>query len=75
MSTFSSHTIGVKLSYDFIENGWRSIDKGTINVAWDHILFDYEDFRDLRVTTALPGEEPQYSFSADVLQLYVSVWF
>ncbi len=75
LSEFSSHTFGVKLSYDFIENGWRSIDKGTINVAWDHILFDYEDFRDLRVTTALPGEEPLYSFSADVLQLYVSVWF
>ena len=76
LSTFTSHTIGIKLSYDFIKNGWRSIDKGTVNFAWDHILFDYEDFRDLRVpATVQPGTEPLYSFSADVLQLFVSVWF
>jgi len=75
LSTFSSHTIGFKLSYDFIKNGWRSIDKGKINLAWDHILFDYDDFRDLRVVTPAPGDEPLYSFSADVVQLYVSIWF
>ncbi len=75
LSTFSSHTIGFKLSYDFIDKGWRSIDKGTVNIAWDHILFDYEDFRDLRVATPVPGNEPLYSFSADVVQLFVSVKF
>jgi hypothetical protein len=75
LSTFSSHTIGIKVSYDFLKNGWRSIDKGTLNIAWDHILFDYDDFRDLRVPSAVPGNEPLYSFSADVVQLFVSLWF
>jgi hypothetical protein len=75
LSTFTSHTFGVKLSYDFLENGWRSIDKGTFNLAWDHILFNYDDFRDLRVTTPVPGTEPLYSFSADVVQVFVSLWF
>ncbi len=75
LSTFSSHTIGLKLSYDFVANGWRSIDKGTVNISWDHVMFDYEDFRDLRVSTAVVGDEPLYSFSADVLQLFVSVRF
>lgn len=75
LSTFSSHTIGVRVGYDFLKNGWHSVDKGTVNLAWDHILFDYDDFRDLRVITLVPGEEPLYSFSADVIQLYVSLWF
>lgn len=75
LSTFSSHSFGIKLSYDFLENGWHSIEKGTLNLAWDHILFNYDDFRDLRVSTPIPGEEPLYSFSADVVQLFVSVWF
>lgn len=75
LSTFTSHTVGLKLSYDFIENGWHSIDKGTVNVAWDRIMFDYDDFRDLRNTVAPPGSEPLYSFDADVLQLFVSIWF
>lgn len=75
LSMFTSHTFGVKLSYDILKNGWRSIDKGTVNLAWDHILFDYENFRDLRVATPVPGDEPLYSFSADVVQLFVSVWF
>ena len=75
LSSFSSHTVGLKLSYDFIENGWRSLDKGTVNLAWDHIMFDYDNFRDLRVTTVPAGDEPLYDFEADVVQLFVSIWF
>lgn len=79
LSTYSSHTIGVKLSYDILRNGWGAIDRGTLNLAWDHIMFNYEDFRDLRihdtVSGVLPGTEPTYSFDADVFQLFVSIWF
>jgi hypothetical protein len=75
LSTFSSNSIEVKVSYDFLENGWHSIDRGTVTLAWDHILFDYDDFRDLRFVAPIPGEEPLYSLSADVVQLFVSVWF
>jgi hypothetical protein len=75
LSTFSSHTIGFKVSYDFIRDGWRGIDRGTLNLSYDHILFDYDDFRDLRVTTPVAGDEPLYDFSADVVQFFVSLWF
>lgn len=75
LSSFSNHTVGLKLSYDFIDNGWRSLDKGTVNLAWDHIMFDYDNFRDLRVTTVPAGDEPLYDFEADVVQLFVSIWF
>ncbi len=75
LSTFNSNSLGVKLSYDIFKNGWRSIDRGSVNLAYDHIWFDYDDFRDTRVTDVTPGTEPLYSFTAGVLQLYVSIWF
>ena len=38
-------------------------------------MFDYDDFRDLTVTGVAPGEEPLYSFGANVVQFFVSFWF
>ncbi len=75
LSTFSNNTVGFKVSYDFIKQGWRGIDRGSLNLAYDHIWFDYDDFRDLRVATPVPGNEPLYSFDADVVQFFVSLWF
>jgi len=74
LSTFSHNSIGVKLSYD-IARQWDFIDKGTINLAVDHMIFDYKDFRDRSVEGVPLGEEPLYSFSANVMQLYLSVWY
>jgi hypothetical protein len=39
------------------------------------MLFNYDDFRDLRVTGTGPGAEPLYHFDADVFQVFVSFWF
>jgi len=51
------------------------IDRGSINLSYDHIWFDYDDFRDLRDTSAPVGREPLYRFSASVAQFFVSIWF
>jgi len=75
LSTFTSTTFRVAASYDIVRSGWKFIDRGTINMSIDHILFDYEDFRDVRVTTLAPGEEPFYEFEANVVQFFVSFWF
>ena len=75
LSTFSSTTLRVGASYDIVRSGWKFIDRGTINMSIDHIMFDYDDFRDLTVTNVAPGEEPLYSFSANVVQFFVSFWF
>jgi hypothetical protein len=69
------------VSYDFLEQGWQFMDKGTVNFYYDHILFDYEDFRDISQVDANgnplypPGQEPFYNFSSDVMQLFFSFWF
>ena len=67
------HRLGA--TYDIIKGGWKFIDKGTLNIVYDHMLFDYQNFRDLRVTGVTPGTEPLYNFDADVLQVFVSFWF
>jgi len=75
LSNFTSNTLGVGLSYEFVRDGWRFLDKASVNLAYDHIWFDYEDFRDLRDSSAPPGKEKLYSFSSDVAQLFLSIWF
>lgn len=75
LATFKSNSIGVGVTYEFPGGRPRFVQKGTLNLRVDHIMFDYEDFRDLRVTGVAPGTEPLYSFSANVGQLYVSIWF
>lgn len=75
LSTFDSQTIGFEVSYKFINKGLGFIDKASANLAYDVIFFDYKDFRDLRDETAPVGQEPLYSFTANVIRLYFSMWY
>lgn len=75
LSTFASQTIRLGGSYDIVRGGWKFVERGTVNVILDHMMFDYDDFRDLRGTGAAPGTEPFYTFDANVLQVFVSFWF
>jgi hypothetical protein len=83
LSTFNSQTFRIGATYEFARNGWRFVKKGSLNLYYDRIEFDYEDFRDARFSL-LPssdpnfrpaGAEPLYSFGANVFQAFVSIWF
>jgi hypothetical protein len=76
LSAFTSSTVRLGASYDIVRGGWRFVERGTVSVAYDYIQFDYEDFRDLSgPPTVLPGQEPLYTFDANVFQIFVSFWF
>lgn len=76
ISAFSSHTVGVGASYEYRVDRLTWLKRGTINVQFDHIMIDYENFRDLRdAASYAPGTEPLYSLDANVLQVFVSFWF
>ena len=76
LSTFSDHTIGIGVSYEFKPEKWQFVERGSFNLAVDYIRFDYDDFRDLTAEGSFtPGEEPLYSFSANVIKAYVSIWY
>jgi hypothetical protein len=54
------------------------LNKGSVNLSVDRIHFDYDDFRDARVSRtdrSLVGKEPMYQETAIVLRFFVSVWF
>lgn len=67
LSTFTSHTVGTKLSYRLLRHP-SVVDKATLNLAYDFIRYDYADFTDVR------NGNP-YKFDAHVLQLYLSLWY
>ncbi|MEM7292122.1 MAG: DUF3570 domain-containing protein [Pseudomonadota bacterium] len=80
LSTFTSNTLGAGFSLDMQEAGINFVERGTLNAYVDYIVFDYDDFRDLRgsvnaTSPALVGNESLYSLDAVVLRLFFSVWF
>ena len=74
LSTFTSSTLRLGVTYEILDGGWRFVEKGTVSLFYDHIMFDYEDFRDLTQAAPVAGAEPFYSFDADVIQVFVSFW-
>ncbi|HEY0940900.1 MAG TPA: DUF3570 domain-containing protein [Steroidobacter sp.] len=83
LSTFNSVAFRVGASYEFAQTGWRFVKKGSLNLFYDRIEFQYDDFRDARFSR-LPtddpnfraaGTEPLYEFGANVIQAFVSIWF
>jgi hemolysin activation/secretion protein len=74
LSKFVSQNFRLQASYAFLQDGWGFVDKGTVNLIYDQLLIDYDNFRDL-TTDALVGEEPAYRLDAGVYQIFVSLWF
>ncbi len=54
--------------------GWGFLQRSTVNVFYDRIRCDYDDFRNV-LAGGSPGTEPLYGFDADVLRVFVSAWF
>jgi hypothetical protein len=73
LSQFVSHTFRLQASYELF-NDWSFIEKGSVNLIFDQLLIDYDNFSDLSAG-ALVGEEPLYSLDANIYQLFFSFWF
>ena len=73
------NTFGIKATYAFLPNGWKIFKRGTVTFDYSHIQFKYNDFRDIKYYSEAngyaPGEEPLYSFDANVYQVYISMFF
>ncbi len=75
LSDMSSQTIGLGISYEFKIGSGDLIEKSAITLQYDYIQFDYDNFTDLTESAAVPGEEPLYSFEADVIRFFFSIWY
>jgi hypothetical protein len=74
LGTYQSQIFTAGATWELPPSRWGFVHRSTINVYYDHALFDYADFRDV-LDGGAPGTEPLYHFSADVLRVYVSGWF
>jgi hypothetical protein len=74
LSTFTSHMFSLGATYELPPLGWKFLQKSTVNLYLDQILYDYQDFRDVR-EGGTPGTEPEYSYDATVIRLFFSGWF
>jgi len=74
LSTFSDINVAFGVTYDFESDSLFFFDRGSANLFYTYMSFDYENFRDIRVKNGA-GNEPLYSFTANVIRLYLSFWF
>lgn len=84
MSTFNNLSLGLSLTYEFQFSASNFFKKSTINLDFDHVNYDYDDFRNVLVNTTLEGdtsgiapvgEEPLYQFSANITRFYLSIFY
>ncbi len=75
LASMTSNTLGFGVAWAFKPGRIEFLSKASLNFRYDRIMFDYGDFRDLRVTGVPPGTEPFYSFDADVIRFFFSGWF
>ncbi|HED13156.1 MAG TPA: DUF3570 domain-containing protein [Gammaproteobacteria bacterium] len=78
LSAFTSTSVGVSASYEFAKNGWGWIDKGSLNLSYDVLNIEYDNFRDARESQSdgsLAGVESLYTLEADIIQAYISIWY
>lgn len=74
LSDFDDVTIGLGVTYKIPEQYFFNDMTSEATLQWDHIRFDYNNFRDPTVDAAI-GEEPLYAFSADVIRAFISIYF
>ena len=74
LATFTSQSLSLGVTYQFSPQRWDFLERGSINFFVDYMLFNYDDFRDV-TAGGVPGQEPLFSFDAQVWQLFVSFWF
>jgi hypothetical protein len=79
LAAFNSYTVGAGVSYDFPIPRNRWVNRSSLNLRFDHLLINYKDYRNALLigtnTAFTPGNEPLYKLNANILQLFVSVWF
>jgi len=78
LAALDNTTVGAKVTYAFLPDGWKMFKRGTVTFDASRIRFNYLDFRNIKyygVPQYPPGSEPLYNFNANVFQVFVSVYF
>jgi len=71
-----NQSLGVKVAYEFMKNGWWQLDKGSVTFSYDHIRYDFKNFSSFSQTPDYRNilGKP-FLYDADVLQFFISLWY
>jgi hypothetical protein len=85
LATYNAITAGVGATYEFKIDRFPWLAKGSLNLRYDYMTVNYDDFRDARFSIGSfgnppaepfnPGAEPLYKLNANILQFYISAFF
>jgi len=75
LSNLTDYSFNIGVSYALNSDNLSLFEKVSANLYFSHIIFNYDNFRDIRQTSYAAGSEPEYSFSANVIRMYLSFWF
>ena len=76
LAAFHDLTLSVGAAWDFHMPGVRWINKSSLNVHFEHLMIDYDDFRNALLAPEYgAGNEPLYKLNANVWTAFVSIWY
>lgn len=75
LSNLTDYSFNIGVSYALNSDNLSLFEKASANLYFSHIIFNYDNFRDIRQSSYAAGSEPEYSFSANVIRMYLSFWF
>jgi hypothetical protein len=85
LATYTAITTGAAATYEFKIDRFRWLSKAQLNLRYDYMAVDYDDFRDARYSLGsfgtppndpyAPGTEPLYKLRASMYQFYISAFF
>ena len=83
LDAFTNGTFGLGVSYVLDSRYLSWFERSTVNLYWDFLSFDYENYRERTQSNSIiagddavaPGEEDLYAFDAQVVRLFFSVWY
>jgi hypothetical protein len=85
LATYNAITAGIGATYEFKIERFPWLAKGSLNLRYDYMTVNYDDFRDATFSLGkfgvppaepfAPGTEPLYKLNANILQFYISAFF
>jgi hypothetical protein len=85
LATYSALTAGIGATYQFKIQRFPWLTKGELNLRYDFMTVEYDDFRDATYSFGsfgtpppvafAPGTEPLYKLEANIIQFFISAYF
>ena len=85
LATYTAITAGLNATYEFKIERFPWLSKGQLNLRYDYMTVNYDNFRDARFSLGsfgtlpdepfAPGTEPLYKLNANIYQFYISAFF